>query len=61
MILGFLYILAGVVLFIFPQLLAFFVAALFILIGAVIMYISLYYRRMARRFDDPIMDFIFRL
>ncbi|HQL40945.1 MAG TPA: hypothetical protein PLO93_01450 [Candidatus Omnitrophota bacterium] len=61
MILGFLYILARVVLFIFPQLLAFFVAALFILIGAVIMYISLYYRRMARRFDDPIMDFIFRL
>lgn len=61
MLLGILFILAGILLIVYPQLLAFFVAFMFFLAGSSLIYMSFYYKRTARRFDDPVMDFMFRL
>ena len=60
MITGIFFILAGIMLVVFPKLLALMVAAVFILIGLFMMHMSFYYKRMARKFNDPVMDFMFR-
>ena len=61
MIMGLMYILAGILLIAFPQILAFMVAFVFILTGISIMYMGRYYKRMSHRFNDSYMDFMFRL
>lgn len=61
MIIGLMYILAGLILIIFPQILAFMVAFIFILTGISMMYMSRYYKRTSHRFNDSYMDFMFRL
>ena len=61
MIVGIFFVLAGILLLIFPQLLAFFVAFMFILWGVSMMYMGLYYRRVSHKFNDPVIDFMFRL
>lgn len=61
MILGVVFILAGIFIAVYPQLLSLIVA--FILIFAGISFISMgyYYRKISRRFDDPFLNFFFRL
>ncbi len=61
MIIGIMYIFAGILLIALPQLLAFMVAFIFILTGISMMYMSRYYKRMSHRFNDSYMDFMFRL
>jgi Flp pilus assembly protein TadB len=58
---GIFYILCGVLLVLFPQLLAFIVALMFVFLGVSMIYMSHYYKRTAHRFDDPVIDFMFRL
>ena len=61
MVIGLMYILAGILLLLFPELLAFMVAFIFIFSGISMMYMSRYYRRTSHRFNDSYMDFMFRL
>jgi hypothetical protein len=61
MIIGSLFILAGILIALYPPLLAFIVALSLVLLGIVFVYLSLYYRKMTRKFNDPVIDFIFRL
>jgi Flp pilus assembly protein TadB len=61
MIFGILYIIAGILLVLFPQLLAFMVAFIFIVTGISMMYMSYYYKRTSHRFNDSYIDFMFRL
>ena len=61
MLIGLFYVLAGILLFVHPQLLAFFVAGMFMFLGATMIYMSIYYRRISHRFNDPVIDFMLRL
>ena len=61
MVLGILNIIAGIFIFVYPKLLALLVASMFIFVGIIMIYISVYYRRMSHRFNDPVFDFIFHL
>ncbi|MFO7890447.1 MAG: DUF3096 domain-containing protein [bacterium] len=61
MILGIIFVLAGVLIALFPQLLVWIVAISLIFWGLSFIYLSFYYRRISRRFDDPYIDFFFRL
>ncbi len=61
MILGFFFIIAGVLIAIFPQLLTWIVAIFLIFSGLSFIYLSFYYRRVSRRFNDPYIDFFLRL
>ncbi len=60
MLLGLIFIGAGVLIAVFPELLSFIVAAFLIVVGLHILLISLYYKRASRHFDNPFVDFIFR-
>jgi len=57
---GFLLVLAGVLIAIFPQLLSLIVALFLIGAGLNIIFISYYYKKVSRHFDNPFIDFIFR-
>lgn len=61
MILGIFFIVAGVLIALYPQLLAWIVALLLIFGGLFFIYLSFYYRRVSRKFEDPYIDFFFRL
>ncbi|MBD3271251.1 MAG: DUF3096 domain-containing protein [Elusimicrobia bacterium] len=61
MIIGFFFIIAGVLIALFPPLLSFIVSALLILTGIYSIYIGYYLRKSARKFDEPFIDFFFRL
>jgi len=61
MILGIFFILAGVLIAMFPQLLIWIVAIFLIFSGLSFIYLSFYYRRISRRFNDPYIDFFLRL
>ncbi len=60
MALGILFILCGILIAVYPALLSWIVAFVMIFIGVSFVSISLNYKRMSRRFDDPFMDFFMR-
>jgi len=60
MFIGLLFIFAGILIAVFPELLSFIVAAFLIVVGLQVLLISLYYKRASRHFDNPFVDFIFR-
>ena len=61
MVIGLMYILAGILMILFPQLLSLMVAFIFIISGISMLYMSRYYKRVSHRFNDSYMDFMFRL
>ena len=60
MIIGILFIIAGIMIAVYPPLLSLIVASLLIVIGLTILMASLHYKRMARQFDDPFLNFFIR-
>ncbi len=61
MVLGIILILAGVVIAIYPPLLSLIVASILIFTGIIFIYLSFYYKRISKKFEDPFIDFFFRI
>ncbi len=61
MILGIILVLAGVLIAAHPPLLSLIVAFLLIFAGIFFIYIGYSYKKAARKFNDPFVDFFFRL
>ena len=57
---GFILILAGVLIALYPPLLSIIVASLLILSGVLLMFISYSYRKLARSSQDPVARFFLR-
>ena len=60
MIAGILFIIGGILIAVFPELLSLIVAFFLIIVGVHIVGISYYYKRARRHFENPYADFIFR-
>ena len=60
MLLGIMFILAGVLIAIYPPLLSFVVASLLILIGITLISISYHYKRISKHVDNPFVNFFVR-
>lgn len=60
MITGLFFILAGILIAVYPQILVIFISGFFILIGAGIMMMSLQFRRLHRKANTRLMDWVFR-
>ena len=61
MIAGAILILAGILIAIYPPLLALIIASIMIFAGIFFIYLSYYYRKMSRKFDDPFINFFLHL
>jgi len=61
MILGAILIISGIMIAIYPPLLSLVVAALLISTGTILAVIGYRYKKMARRFEDPFLDFFMKL
>jgi len=61
MVLGLFFIFCGVLIAIKPVLLSLIVAFLLILLGIFFIYLSYYYKKISHRFEDPFIDFFFRI
>ena len=60
MIVGICFIIAGILIALYPPLLSVVVAALLIFIGTTIMLISYRFKKMHKHFSDPFADFFIR-
>jgi len=60
MFLGIIFILAGILIAIYPQLLSIIVASGLIIIGIGLLSISYRYKKMSKHFENPWMDFFIR-
>lgn len=60
MFLGVIFILAGILIAIYPPLLSIIVAGVLILIGVSLLSISYHYKKMSKHFENPWMDFFIR-
>jgi len=61
MILGAILILCGILIAIYPPLLSLIVAVLFIFMGTFVLLVSFRYKKSAKRFDDPFLDFFIKM
>ncbi|HDN86465.1 MAG: hypothetical protein DRP68_02440 [Candidatus Omnitrophota bacterium] len=61
MVLGIILILAGIVIAIYPPLLSLIVALILIFTGIIFIYLSFYYKKISKKFEDPFIDFFFRI
>ncbi len=60
MLAGILFVVAGVLIAVYPQLLSMIVATVLIFIGITILALAHYYKRMSKHFENPYIDFFFR-
>ena len=60
MLLGIMFILAGILIAVYPPLLSLVVAGILILIGISLISISYHYKRMSKHVDNPLVDFFIR-
>jgi hypothetical protein len=60
MLLGVMFLLAGILIAIYPPLLSFVVAGMLIFIGISLISISYHYKRMSKHVDNPFVDFFIR-
>lgn len=60
MVIGALFILAGILIAVNPPLLSLIVASVLIMIGLSFVSMSYHYKRMSKQFKDPFMDFFIR-
>ena len=61
MVLGIILILSGILIAIYPPLLSLIVASILVFAGIFFIYLGYYYKRISRTFDDPFINFFFRL
>ncbi len=61
MLLGILLISAGILIAIYPPLLSLIIALVLIFSGASFVYLGYYYRKASKKFENPFIDFFFRL
>jgi Flp pilus assembly protein TadB len=61
MVLGIILILAGMLIAIYPPLLSIIVAMVLVLAGIFVFTVSYRYKKMAKKFNDPFIDFFMRL
>ena len=57
---GIIFIICGILIAAYPQLLSMIVATILIFIGIVILVVGYLYKKISRHFDNPYMDFFFR-
>ncbi|MBN1871880.1 MAG: hypothetical protein JW800_04830 [Candidatus Omnitrophica bacterium] len=57
---GIVFIICGILIAVYPQLLSLIVATILIFIGIVIVIVGYHYKRISRHFDNPYIDFFFR-
>ena len=60
MFIGFMVILSGILIAVFPKLLSLIVASFLIVTGVWIVVISYYYKKMSKHFENPFLDIIVR-
>jgi Flp pilus assembly protein TadB len=60
MLVGIIFLVVGILIAVYPQLLSMLVAALLILIGVTLTSISYHYKKMKQNFDNPVMDFFIK-
>ena len=58
---GVIFILAGILIAVYPPFLALIVASVLILTGIALLFFGFQYRRIAREIDDPFINFFFRV
>ena len=61
MVLGIILIIAGILIAVYPQLLSMIVAMVLIFAGIFFLYMGYSFRRASRSFNDPFIDFFFRM
>ncbi|UCG34946.1 MAG: hypothetical protein JSW17_05515 [Candidatus Omnitrophota bacterium] len=61
MLLGIILIGAGILIAIYPPLLSLIVALVLIFTGIAFVYLGYYYRKASKKFENPFIDFFFRL
>lgn len=61
MIAGIILILAGILIAIYPPLLSLIIAFVMIFTGVFLIYLSYYYRKNSRKFEDPFINFFLHL
>ena len=61
MLLGILLISAGILIAIYPPILSLIIALVLIFSGASFVYLGYYYRKASKKFENPFIDFFFRL
>jgi uncharacterized membrane protein HdeD (DUF308 family) len=61
MILGIIFIVAGILIALYPPLLSLIVASILIFTGVFFIYLGYYYKKVSRRFESPFINFFFRL
>ena len=61
MIFGIILIICGILIALYPPLLSLVVAVLLVSAGALLVIMSYRYKKMARRFEDPFLDFFMKL
>jgi hypothetical protein len=61
MLSGIILIICGILIALYPPLLSLIVAVLLIFAGAILCAISYRYKKMARNFDDPFIDFFMKM
>ena len=60
MVFGIALIVAGILIALYPQLLSLIVASILIFAGVVFLFLSYSYKKVARRSDDPVVNFFIR-
>jgi uncharacterized membrane protein HdeD (DUF308 family) len=60
MLAGILFIVAGVLIAVYPPLLSMIIAGMLIFIGITLLIIGYHYKKMAKHFENPYVDFFFR-
>lgn len=61
MILGGILIVCGILIALYPPLLAIVVASFLIFVGIVVFMVSYRYKKMSRQFNDPFLDFFMKM
>ncbi len=61
MVLGIILIVSGILIAVYPPLLSLIVASILMFAGVFFIYLGYYYKKASRTFDDPFMNFFFRL
>ena len=57
---GIVFIVAGILIAVFPKLLSIIVATILMFIGIMVLVMGYHYKRISKHFDNPYVDFFFR-
>ncbi len=60
MLVAIIFIVIGLMIAVFPQLLSIMVASLLIFIGIILLYLRYHYKKLSKEFENPFMDFFIK-